>query len=76
MNREAAVLGKPVISLYSGKPLASDNYLIKKGLTTHNTNPSFELIESVLNKKVKKFDFVKIGKSAVKKIIEVIEEIK
>ena len=35
MNREACVLGVPVISLYSGKLLAVDKWLIKKGLMKH-----------------------------------------
>ena len=35
MNREAAVLGVPVISMYKGNLLASDKWLIEKGLMTH-----------------------------------------
>lgn len=35
MNREACVLGIPVISLYSGKLLAVDKWLIKKGYMKH-----------------------------------------
>lgn len=35
MNREACVLGIPVISLYSGKLLAVDKWLIKKGYMVH-----------------------------------------
>lgn len=35
MNREACVLGIPVISLYSGKLLALDKWLIKKGYMKH-----------------------------------------
>lgn len=35
MNREACVLGVPVISLYSGKLLAVDKWLIKKGYMQH-----------------------------------------
>lgn len=74
MNREAAVLGKPVISLYSGKLLASDIYLAEKGLTVHNLNPSFELIEKTINQKKHKIDFVDLGKEAVKKIVSEIEK--
>jgi predicted glycosyltransferase len=74
MNREAAVLGKPVISLYSGKLLASDIFLLKKGLTIHDQNPSFDLIEKTINKKSKKMDFADLGKEAVKKIVSEIEK--
>lgn len=75
MNREAAVLGKPVISLYSGKLLASDNYLIERGLMVHNPNPSFELIEEIINKRGRKINFAKMGKEAVKKKIKEIESL-
>jgi len=75
MNREAAVMGKPVISLYSGELLASDKYLIKKGLMIHNQNPSFELIDKVMKKKVKALNYKDLGKQAIKKIIGVIESL-
>ncbi len=74
MNREAAVLGKPVISLYSGKLLASDTYLLENGLTVHELNPSLELVEQVMKKKNRKIDFVTLGKQAINKIIFEIEE--
>jgi uncharacterized protein len=38
MNREAALLGTPVISCYPGKLLAVDDYYIKKGLMRRSTN--------------------------------------
>lgn len=38
MNREAALLGTPVISCYPGKLLAVDGYYIKKGLMKRSTN--------------------------------------
>jgi len=76
MNREAAVMGKPVISLYSGKLLESDLYLIEKGLMAHSLKPSFELIESVMKKKVKTLDYKKIGKAAIEKIMKEIESLK
>jgi predicted glycosyltransferase len=38
MNREAALLGTPVISCYPGKLLAVDSYYIKKGLMKRSTN--------------------------------------
>jgi predicted glycosyltransferase len=38
MNREAALLGTPVISCYPGKLLAVDDYYIKKGLMKRSTS--------------------------------------
>jgi hypothetical protein len=38
MNREAALLGTPVISCYPGKLLAVDGYYINKGLMKRSTN--------------------------------------
>lgn len=38
MNREAALLGTPVISCYPGKLLAVDGYYIKKGLMNRSTD--------------------------------------
>ncbi|MGV8144101.1 MAG: DUF354 domain-containing protein [Methanothermobacter sp.] len=38
MNREAALLGTPVISCYPGKLLAVDGYYIKKGLMRRSTD--------------------------------------
>lgn len=38
MNREAALLGTPVISCYPGKILAVDSYYIKKGLMMRSNN--------------------------------------
>lgn len=38
MNREAALLGTPVISCYPGKLLAVDSYYIKKGLMKRSTD--------------------------------------
>jgi predicted glycosyltransferase len=37
MNREAAVLGTPVYSLYAGKPSAVDDYLVERGRMTRVT---------------------------------------
>lgn len=57
MNREAALLGTPVISCYPGKQLAVDTYYIKKGLMKRSTNLN-EIInlskELLSNKKTKK----------------------
>lgn len=38
MNREAALLGTPVISCYPGKTLAVDGYYIDRGLMKRSTN--------------------------------------
>ncbi len=38
MNREAALLGTPVISCYPGKQLSVDTYYIEKGLMKRSTN--------------------------------------
>ena len=75
MNREAAVLEVPVISLYSGELLEVDKWLIKKGLMVYNTNPSIELIEQVIKKKNKKkeINLKKLGKNAIDKIVREVE---
>jgi uncharacterized protein len=39
MNREAALLGTPVISCYPGKLLSVDSYYIQKGLMKRSTHP-------------------------------------
>ena len=44
MNREAALLGTPVISCYPGKQLSVDTYYIEKGLMKRSTNLN-EIIE-------------------------------
>jgi uncharacterized protein len=44
MNREAAVLGTPVISCYPGKLLAVDGYYIEKGLMKRSTKVE-EIVE-------------------------------
>jgi len=44
MNREAALLGTPVISCYPGKQLSVDTYYINKGLMKRSTNLN-EIIE-------------------------------
>ncbi len=76
MNREAAVLGIPVISLYSGELLDVDKYLIKKGLMIHNKNPSLDLIKKIMKNKTKKINFNNIGKEAINQIINEIEDLK
>jgi len=74
MNREAAVIGKPVISLYSGELLEADHYLIERGLMTHTLNPSFELVDEIIKRRVKGLDYKTLGKQAIKSIIEEIEK--
>lgn len=62
MNREAALLGTPVISCYPGKLLAVDGYYIKKGLMKRSNNAdeivdmALELMMSKSNKKQIKTD--------------------
>jgi uncharacterized protein len=47
MNREAALLGTPVISCYPGKLLAVDAYYIKKGFMNRSTNVD-EIVDMAL----------------------------
>ena len=78
VNREAAVLGKPVVSLYSGELLEVDKYLIENGLMIHDKNPSLDLIEGIIEDKKEnlegkeKIDFKIIGRQAIDKIIKAI----
>ena len=73
MNREAAILGIPVISLYSGNLLAVDKYLIDRGLMIHNPNPKLKIIKKIMNKPKQKFDIKRTGSLAMKKIIQTVE---
>lgn len=56
MNREAALLGTPVISCYPGKLLAVDGYYIRRGLMKRSNNVD-EIVdmalESLMNKNKK-----------------------
>jgi predicted glycosyltransferase len=74
MNREAAVLSVPVISLYSGDLLAVDRYLIEKELMVNDPNPALGLIKRIIESKPKKVNFDKLGKEALDIIIREIEE--
>ncbi|MCK9150839.1 DUF354 domain-containing protein [Methanobacterium alcaliphilum] len=47
MNREAAILGTPVISCYPGKPLSVDKFYIDQGLMLRSTNNE-EIINTAL----------------------------
>ena len=53
MNREAALLGTPVISCYPGKQLSVDTYYIEKGLMKRSTNLDeiIELSKELLSQK-------------------------
>lgn len=75
MNRESIVLGKPVISTYSGDLLEVDKFLVKKGFMVHSKNIAEDLIDNVLKKGVKKNDFLLDGKRAKEIIIKEIEKL-
>jgi len=68
MNREAVVLGVPVISTYKGKLLAVDRWLIKEGLMYHTSDIDSEFVKKCI-KNHKKADF----DSALDKLVELIE---
>lgn len=57
MNREAALLGTPVISCYPGKQLSVDTYYIDKGLMkrSQNLNEIIDLSKELLSKKPEKY---------------------
>ena len=65
MTREFAILGIPTISIYKGKLLSVDKYLIESGFLTHNSNLSINFIEEFLNSRHKK-DNDDIFKTGVK----------
>ena len=58
MNREAALLGTPVISCYPGKQLSVDTYYINKGLMKRSTNLDeiIELSKELLYQKPKNIE--------------------
>ncbi|OIO40655.1 hypothetical protein AUJ10_02305 [Candidatus Pacearchaeota archaeon CG1_02_31_27] len=72
MNREAAVLGKKILTTYQEKELEVNKWLIKKGLIEKNINPSIEDIKNLINKEWKKENFVEKGKEARKQLINTI----
>ncbi len=45
MNRELAVLGIPVVSVYGERPLKVDQYLIRSGRMQRNQNITIDMIE-------------------------------
>lgn len=68
MNREAVVLGVPVISTYKGHLLAVDHWLIKKGLMYHTSDIDSEFVKMCIkNHKKANFD------SALDKLVELIK---
>jgi predicted glycosyltransferase len=67
MNREAVVLGIPVISTYKGKLLAVDRWLINKGLMYHTSDINTDYIKSCI-KNHKEMHFY----SALDNIVELI----
>ena len=73
MNREAAVLGIPVISTYREKLLAVDRWLIRKGLMVHSSSPSIDLVKSVMDAGKKK-GLLKEGKKSLNFIVKEIEK--
>jgi len=73
MNREAATLGVPVISLYSGKLLEVDKDLIRQGLMIHQNELEDQTIEKLLKRGKQINNLENIGKEAIKKIICEIE---
>ena len=54
MNREAAVLGVPVVSLYQGGLLASDKWLIEKGLMKHTDSVLLADVDDLISSKRRK----------------------
>ncbi len=70
MNREAAVLGVPVISLYRGGLLASDKWLIKRGLMAHKDVACIEDIDFLLENKKKKINIKNGQKEVISEILK------
>lgn len=77
MNREAALLGTPVISCYPGKLLAVDGYYISRGFMKRSTNVdeivdmAFELlIENHNGKVIKTDDLLDIMIKSIYRIVE------
>lgn len=52
MTRELALVGKKVISTYGGELLASDLFLIKKGLLLHIPDLKIDDVMSLVNKEI------------------------
>ncbi len=54
MNREAAVLGVPALSLYEGELLAVDKWLIEKGYMKHSKSVSLGDVDALVSEKRKR----------------------
>ncbi len=48
MTREMAIIGIPTISVYQDKLLAVDQYIISKGLMTHDANINAKKIQNII----------------------------
>ena len=70
MNREAAVLGIPVISAYKGSLLASDKWLIGKGLMVHNDVVCIKDIDLLFVDKKKKTSLKGGQKEVISEILK------
>ncbi len=68
MNREAALLGTPVINCYSGPIPVSDDFIIKKGLAFKLYDPD-EIVKKSIELLETKKDFEKLSKK-VKRTME------
>lgn len=69
MNREAAVLGIPVISTFPNSPLSVDKWLVKNGYMKRIPNPTLEDIKKALKTK-KKYKISDHGKKIILKTIK------
>lgn len=79
MTREFALMGIPTISLYQGKLLETDKYLIKYGLLIHEKDPSKidqNFIDKLIDKGLNRYDSYEMilqkGREARKLINELI----
>ena len=68
MNREAAVLGTPVISTFPNPPLSVDKWLVKNRYMQIITNPTVTDVKSTLKTK-KRYKMSDKGKKVILKII-------
>lgn len=73
MIREACVLGVPAISLYQGKMLKVDEWLLKQGYLTHANSLRVEHLE--LFGRPKKSELKNVGKEAHHQILEILRNV-
>jgi len=69
MNREAVVLGIPVISTFPNSPLSVDKWLVKHGYMKIITNPTLKDIKQALKTK-KRYKMSNKGKQIILRTIE------